>query len=295
MKKILIITLLFVSTITFSQTPIWTVGTARTIPKGEIDFSLFYFTKYGLTSYLELQGKPLFWFKLPQLNAKVTWYYHKGQKHKNYLKSRNFLIGSIHGVNYPTWALKYFRNKGLRNGLIPSDAIIPSFFAFRNELLLTVIIKRRKTCSEKNFLLTFKIGNKLALRTGETTLPYFENSLYYRESSIYHKKLLWYFGLDLDAKLFPWLNYTIDVDIFSIGNNTDYWAMEHKGLLYWLMGKQERIRMAVGYKVAYANYPTTNVSYTALLDFTFMFRPKNNDHSQLFQKGVYDESDVFHH
>lgn len=292
-KKIFItfVTLLFSSFI-FAQTPLWTVGTARTVHKNDLDLSTFYFTKYGLTNFFELQAKPLYWWKLPQLNGKLTWYYHKGQKHKNYLRSRDYLIGSIHGVNYPTWALRTFASKGYYNSIIPESSVIPSIFAFRNEILLTTILTRRKTCSTSNSLITFKAGVKSAYKTDTVILAPFEQAVYARESQIYRDKLLWYLGVDWDAKLSYGLNYTLDADIYSIGLNTDYWAFEHKGLVYWHMGYNKRIRIVLGYKFGYTNLPDTRMQVSPFVDFTLLLRPRRNKHTQLFPKGMDNSSDI---
>ncbi len=292
MKLKITIILLFISITAFSQNRLWTVGTARTIPKGDVHLSMFYFSKYGVTRYFEIQAKPLWWIKYPNINGKITWYHHRGQTHKNFLKSRDFLIGSIHGFNYPTMALRTAQRRGFVGGIIPPEAMIPSIFAFRNELLLTAVIKKRTTCSNSNFLVTAKLGHKFALKTGETTLPYLDNALYNRESAIYRDKMLYYFGLDLDAKLSYGLNYTLDFDFYSVGINTDHWSIEHKGLVYWRMGHKERVRIVVGYKLAYSNYTNIKGSMSPFVDFTFMFHPRNNSHSQLFGRGVDNNGDI---
>jgi len=292
MKLKITIILLFISITTFSQNRLWTTGTARTIPKGDVHLSMFYFSKYGVTQYFEIQSKPLWWIKYPNINGKFTWYYHKGQVHKNFLRSRDYLIGSIHGFNYPTWALRTAQRKGYVGGIIPPEAIIPSIFAFRNEILFTTIIKKRKTCYNSNFLVTLKLGHKFALKTGEATLPYFDNALYNRESAIYRDLSLYYTGIDFDAKLSYGLNYTVDLDFYSVGINTDNWSVEHKGLIYWKMGNRERVRIVVGYKLAYSNYTTMKGSISPFVDFTYMFHPRSNKHSQLFQKRVDRNGDI---
>ena len=291
-NKIIIILIFFlqINSFCFAQNPLWRVGTAITIPKKEIHTNLCYFSKYGLTDRIELQSKPLAWVKHPNFNTKITWFKYKGQRHTNFIRSKSFVIGSIHGINYPTGTLRYIQKKNIRN-LIPADAEIPPIFAFRNELLITTNLQRRTSCKKTNLFLTLKIGAKFALKTDKTTLPYFSQSLYYRESSIYHDKLLWYIGLDLDGKLSYSTNYTLDIDYYSIALKTEHWAIEHKGLLYWRLGYEKRIRFVLGYKVAYSNYPQTNISVTPYFDIGFMFTPKREDHSRLFDKEQNDPFD----
>ena len=290
-NKILFIIFFFsISFSTVAQNPIWTVGTAKTIKKNEINLNLLYFSKYGITETFEIQAKPLYWFKHPNFNVKKTWFTHKGQKHTNFLRSKSFVIGSIHGINYPTGTLRYVQKKQYRN-LIPLDAIIPPIFAFRNELLITTNLVRKSSCKKRNYILTFKIGTKFALKTGETTLPYFDNSLLYKETSIYHNKLLWYLGLDLDGKLTYYTNYNLDIDFFSIGLKTDYWAIEHKAIVYWRLGVKKRFRFAVGYKFSYSNFPVRTTGFMPFADLSFIFSPRVNDHGQLFKKNKHKPTD----
>ena len=269
--------------LSIAQNPVWTIGTARTIKKNEINLSLSYFSKYGITETFEIQAKPLYWLKQPHFNVKKTWFTYKGQKHTNFLRSKSFVIGSIHGINYPTGTLRYVQKKQYKN-LIPFESIIPPIFAFRNELLITTNIVRKSSCKRRNYIFTLKIGTKFALKTGETSLPYFENSLLYRETSIYHDKLLWYIGLDLDGKLTNEMNYNLDIDFFSIGLKTDYWAIEHKGIVYWRLGAKNRFRFALGYKFSYSNFPVRTTGFMPFADLTFIFSPRVNDNSQLFKK-----------
>lgn len=290
LKILFLLTILSANIKSFSQVPIWTVGTPKTIDKHEVDLSLFYFSSYGLTDRLEIQTKPLEFFVLPHVNLKKTWYYHKSKHNKNWLKSRSLMIGSVHGINYPSMTLKLARNRQFRN-LIPLDTDIPFILSFRNELLISTMLKNKTSCEPSNNLLTLKLGTKFSYIKGENTLPYFDNPFLFRETSIYHNKLLWYIGLGLDGHLYSNLNYSIDFDYKSIGLKTDYKALEHNGIIYWYAGKLQRFRLAIGYKASFSDFPNKKVGFSPLFDITFMFKTSKSNSSDLFDSGVYSPDD----
>ncbi len=273
-----------------SQTPIWTIGTAKTISKNETQLNMFYFSMHGLTNRLELQAKPLTFLALPAINLKKTWYYKKSQKNLNYLKSRNLIIGSIHGINYPTLTLKLARNRGFRN-LMPLTTEIPHILAIRNEILFSSILKNKTSCDPSDMLLTLTIGTKFALRTKNSTLPYFENPFLFRETSIYHNKLLWYIGLGLDGHFSGSLNYSLDFDYKSVGLKSNYRAFENNTLLYWQMGKRDRLRLAFGFKASMSNFPYKKTGVFPLFDLTYMFKSNKANGRDLFEPGTYDPFD----
>jgi len=294
-KKVKIICFLIFSILIFSisgysQCPFSTIGTAKTVSKNELNLSLFYFSLYGLTKTLEIEAKPLEFAILPHINLKKTWYYKKSERNKNWLKSRNLIIGSLHGINYPTMTLKLARNKGFRN-LMPITTDIPKILAFRNEILISTILKNKTSCDPSNFLLTLKLGTKFALQKGENTLPYFDNPFLFRETSIYHKKLLWYVGLGLDGHLYSNVNFSIDFDYKSIGLKTDYRALEHNFLLYGQTGSRDRIRLSIGYKVSWSNFPNKKFGVFPLFDITYIFKTSKANSRDLFDPGVYSPND----
>jgi hypothetical protein len=273
-----------------SQSPIWTIGTPKTVKKKEIHLSLFYFSKYGITNTFEVESKPAIFPLLPHLNFKKTWYCKKSTQNKNWLKSRNLIIGSIHGINYPSMTLKLARNREYRD-LIPITTEIPHIFAFRNEILISTILKNKTSCDPANFLLTIKAGVKFSLTAGDNSLPYFVNPFLFRETSIYHNKLLWYLGLGLDGNLYSNLNFSLDLNYYSIGLKTDYRSIEHNGIIYWYAGKQSRFRLALGYKVSTSNFPYKKLGFFPLLDITFMFRTDKKNARDLFEQDIYDSFD----
>lgn len=290
--KLIIFTifLIFLINDTSSQVPIWTIGTPKTIKKKEIHLSLLYFSKYGITNTLEVESKPLEFALIPHANLKKTWYYRKSTHNKNWLKSRNLIIGSIHGLNYPTLLLKLARNREYRN-LIPLTTDIPHILAIRNEILVSTILKNKTSCSPSNYLLTLKAGTKFALTKGENTLPYFENPFLFRETSIYHKRLLWYLGLGLDGSLYSNLNFSLDLNYYSVGLKTDYRSIEHNGIIYWYAGKKSRFRLALGYKVSTTNFPYKKAGFFPLADITFMFKTDKRNSKDLFEDDIYNPSD----
>ncbi len=270
-----------------AQSSIWTIGTARTIEKREVQLNMFYFSMFGLTNRLELQAKPLSFVAMPVVNLKKTWYYHKAQKNVIYIKSRNLIIGTIHGINYPSTALKIAKYTQYKN-IVPLLTPIPNILAFRNELLISTILKNQTSCDPANLLLTITIGSKLAIKDRTDSFPLPKNPILFREMSIYNQKHLWYVGIGLDGRFIGELNFSLDFDYKSIGNNSDFEAYEHNLLLYWQTGKRKRLRLAFGYKATATNFPNQQNAIMPLIDFTYMFKRTDANARDLFEKGVYD-------
>lgn len=292
MKKIIFlnIIILILCNLSKAQIPIWTIGTPKTIQKKEFNLSMFYFSKYGITKKLEIQTKPLEFALIPHLNIKKTWYYRKATHDKNWLKSRSLIIGTIHGINYPTLFMKLIKNRNFKN-LINENAEIPNIFAFRNELLISTMLKNKTSCESSNYLLTLKIGTKFSIIKGLNTLNYFENSFLFRETSTYHERLLWYLGLGLDGHLYSNLNFSVDFNYYSVGLKTYYRSFEHNGLIYWYAGKKSKIRMALGYKASFSNFPFQKTGIFPMFDITYIFKRDKRNGSGLFEPGIYDSFD----
>jgi hypothetical protein len=226
-----------------SQMELLTVGTAKTIPHGFLEISLFRPARYGLTKTLELSAQPLIFPIFPNAQIKKNWY------------DKKFSIATVHGINYPTWLLNMVRKRD-RKDLIPRDSLVPQLFVFKNEVIGSTMLKKATSCEAANYFLSVKLGTQFALKFKKSTLPDIEKPVIYPRTSVYHNTLLWYVGVDLDAHLNEFINYCVDIDFLSVGLKIDDWAIEHKGML--MMKLTKSLMVLAGYKVSYGTMPSGN-------------------------------------
>ena len=256
-----------------AQFELWTVGTGKTIHEGNLEVSIFRPARYGITRTLEVSAHPLAFFVLPHAQVKKNWY------------DREISVATIHGLNYPTIFLNIVRKRNNEN-LIPIDSVVPQLFAFKNEVIVSKMLKEATSCEAGNYLLSLKLGFQFALKFGNSTLPYIEKPIIFQRTSIYHDKLLWYVGADLDAHLNSFINYSVDVDFLSIGFDIEDWAIEHKGMIMWKFTNS--LMALIGYKISYGTYhgnPGIGIYPMADISWTYKFKLKKEKQLNLFQNG----------
>lgn len=302
MRKIIIVILL-ISSFVYNlnaqyrkfDNPIWTIGTAKTISKKQLNLNLLYPSQYGLTKNIEIQTKPLWYIKYPNLGVKITWWNKPSTPNKKLLKRLGIIIGTKHAVYYPTPIMNYIQKKSLLDLDFGYNKIEP-IIIMRNELLISNLLRKNKECYNTKSILTLKIGNQKAFKDSTTDYTISTKSNLYRNTAMMGKYSLWYMGLDFDSKISYGLNYCLDIDLYSVGL-LENWIIEHKGLAYWYMGAEKRIRMTIGYQLSFTNHVGTASSISPLFDLTYIiyFRKSKND-KDLFEKGVldlYDDRDSF--
>ncbi len=273
--KLCVIFLFFSSFSLSAQYEIWTVGTASTIPEGHLDVSIFRPARFGITKTLEVSAHPFLFPVLPNGQVKKTWY------------KREFVFASVHGINYPTMFLNMVRKRD-NPELIPIDSVVPQLFAFKNEIIVSKILKKATTCDAENFLLSLKLGVQFAFQFRENTLPLIQKSILYPRTSIYHEKLLWYVGADIDGHLNSFINFSADVDFLSVGIGIDDFAIEHKGML--MMPLTESLMILAGYKFAYGTYPSeTKLDIYPMIDISwkYIFKQKKAKQLDLFKDKMF--------
>ncbi|RLD78040.1 MAG: hypothetical protein DRJ10_10980 [Bacteroidetes bacterium] len=274
-KFCIIFLFLFSSFSLSAQYEIWTVGTASTIPEGHLDVSIFRPARYGITKTLEVSAHPFLFPVLPNGQVKKTW-------HK-----KEFVFASVHGINYPSMFLNITRKRD-NPELIPIDSVVPQLFAFKNEVIVSKILKKATTCDAENFLLSLKLGVQFAFQFGENTLPLIQRPILYPRTSIYHKKLLWYVGADIDGHLNSFINFSADIDFLSVGLGIDDFAIEHKGML--MTPLTERLMILGGYKLSYGTYPSgTKLGIYPMLDISwkYIFKQRKSKQLDLFEDKMF--------
>ncbi len=263
--------LLLVASFSYSQ-EFWTVGTAKTVEHRNFDASLLRATHYGLTPTLEIAAHPVLFLALPHVNFKKTWY------------DGSFKIATIHGFHYPKFALSIIRDLKIGN-LIHPDSLIPSIYAFRNEIIVSFLLKKKTSCTPPNYLLSIKLGNKFAFMN-DSTLPVIDKPYLYQETAIYHpKQKLWYLGVDLDGHLTQSIDFSVDMELQTIDLISD-WAVSHKGLLRIPVG--ERSTFTAGYWLSYGSYPTKNqFAIVPFIDYSWIIVRKNKKEMSLFKEKMF--------
>ena len=262
---LLLFLLLSFSPSLFSQRTIWTIGTARTVPKGQAEFGILHPMQIGLTETLEFSTQPLLSLALaPNFSFKKRWYV-----------DDLWMISTQHRYSMPTLLLRamgetqWFKN-------IPDTLTYPFLFNIGTEGLFT-----RKIGPE--MLLTAKIGTEFGINISGDSLPYLEQSILYPHTAVFSNKLIWYIGLDLDGNILRNHNFSADIDFYSIGVGIDHWAIEHKG--YYIYNKSIKLAILIGYKISYATYPSGNNFFIApMADLIWKINAKKQPTKDLFRR-----------
>ncbi len=255
----------------FAQIELWTIGTGKTIPEHQLEISIFRPARFGITKSIEIAAHPIAFFALPHVQVKKNWY------------DKEVSLASVHALNYPTIALNMLRKRD-KEGYIPIDTKVPGILAFRNEIIVSRILKERTTCSAENYLLSLKLGVQFAMKmSNNSTLSSIEKSILYPRTEIYHKRTLWYAGLDLDARFNHFINYCIDVDYLSLGGKTKDYVIEHKLLI--LTKLTNSVTISGGYKLVYTsfnNQDNTKLSVYPLIDLSWVYKFRKKKEMGLF-------------
>lgn len=256
MKRLLfLLSILFISSAVFSQqTTIWTIGSARTVPKGSAEFGIIHPLQVGLTETLELSTQHLLGLSLaPNVSIKKLWWV------------GDIMIATQHRYNMPTLLLRAMGDTE-RFEYIPDSSKIPYLFSIGNDVLITAAVGPET-------IISLKLGGDFALKTGENTLPEIHQPFLYTRTATYFNKFVWNIGADIDGNIFKNFNYSADVDFFSIGLRVDDWALEHKG--YFIYNHSIKFAALVGYKLSYGSYPESNRFYIApVVDLIFKINAK---------------------
>jgi len=257
----------------FAQTPLWTVGNARTVEHNTLSVSVFQNSRYGITRKLEIGAQPLGMLYAPNLYLKKQW-----------LKG-DLLVTSRHGVYTPVIAQKRFQSNGKtfpafmnaeREIIYSPTNSIKTNLTLTNEVLVSSYIQKPTSCTEANYLLTGKIGFHFSVANKNQVLDSIFYPVFFVRTQPYQRQLMWYVGLQLDGHLyFESLDFSTDIQFISLGKFKD-WSVEHKGLL--LLTHWKNTRLLAGYKLAYSSLASqpNRLAFLPLLDFTytFKFKPK---------------------
>ncbi|MCX6258278.1 MAG: hypothetical protein NTW49_10355 [Bacteroidia bacterium] len=230
----------------FAQSQIWNVGTAKTLPPLDFRIAALQPSTIGLPGSMELSSQPVACIFAPNISLKKRWY------------AKRIIIATNHGFIYPTPALKQLANNGF-DDLLNKQTFIPQIFAFHNEILISKE-QGGKQCSayfepddnlKKNIIYTLKIGFQFAVKSGKSSFEAIKRPVLYPRTSIYQDTLLLYAGFDVDGPFYKNINFSADIDVFSIGFKD--FAIENKGLLVFT--HSDRFSWLFGYKLSAGSFP----------------------------------------
>ena len=251
-RLVLVSVIALLSFSSHAQRQLWTVGTAYTMGKKDMRISLLQPSAYGLTKTIELSAHPVAFLATPNLNVKKQW-----------LRKKNFAIASKHGVVYPSFLLQKLSEAEVNDDLSMSEEI-PGILHFKNYLLISIgwgknlcpsftreEFNRKNTWVGPTKILTLKFGLETGSQFGEGEMPVLTNKYIFHHTYPYYELYLFDFGIDYDARINTFLDYTLDIDFLAMEGQ--HYAVEHKALLNWWAGKRF-FHVAVGYQMSYGEY-----------------------------------------
>ncbi len=237
---------------TQAQRQLWTVGTANTLGTKDLRIAVFQPSAFGLSNNLELQAQPVAMLIAPNLALKKRW--------KN---KEKFSLATKHGIVYPSFALQQLANAELLSDLAQTDQI-PGIFHFKNEILLSIgwgkvlcpsftskEFNRKNTFLGPTRILTFMLGLQNGVQFGDGELPAIEEKYLFHHTFPYHGFYFLNFGVDFDARLNTYFDYAVDIDYLHLEGN--HYAIEHKALINWWVGRKF-FHVAAGYQLSYGEY-----------------------------------------
>ncbi len=265
----------------FAQANFQTRPTACTIPKKTFEFSVFSPTRYGVGEKTEVFSSLLIDWKLPNVGIKHLWFVKKAKKESGFFRSRDIYFGTVHNFDYPTMFFETVQDK--KPKYISDTAKVRTVVTMRNELRATIMLKKRTSCDPANFLFTLRAGVKNSFGSKDYTMQPVDKAIWYRETVACLDTVVWFVGADLDLHFSDRLNILIDADFHSVDWNVKDWAGEHKVFFYGYCGRNRRIMLEGGLKVAYGTvFGNMKTIALPMIDVSYFFKPKKSREEGLF-------------
>jgi|GEM_PF-1112934 len=275
-RNLIFLCLIFVffTEIAFAQNPIWTNGTALTIPYKRLEISVFRPARYGVGKHTELSAHPLGFFVLPHFFLKHEWTTFK-------IRKKKYLFSTRHGLYYPTIAENLYTRFNFFD-VYPANAEFSQALGIQNELLFSRWLYPPNSCTPGNKLVTLKIGTKYSVGTPKPFSPAAQRVVIHRESRVFEPKLVSYIGLGIDAYFNHTFNYFADLDVYNIGLFEDFTVEAKAGLMGY---RGAHWSAFFGVKGGYETMPTANKFYIfpiADLAYSFRITGKHDNEMGLF-------------
>jgi hypothetical protein len=211
--------------------------TARLVPAGRMEVGIFGALRLGLSDRIELSTHPLWFFVVPNLEAKVRWEADGGTE-----------VASVHAILYPTPLMRLLSREGT-GGLVPSDVTYPQIVATTHQLLLTRAIGDQ--------LVTGMVGIRLARALTAWDGPRFWSQVEWHLA--WPRMAAWFTGTSFEAglaaqgRLWRSAGYEADLTVFALPGMDGDWAVEGTALL--TLRPRPGLMFRGGAKISRAAFP----------------------------------------
>ncbi len=247
----------------YSQAPFQSRPTAITIPRNNFELSVFSPMRYGCGKKTEVFSSVLADWKLPNLGLKHLWKHKPVRDGEGFFKERDIYFSTVHNIDYPTMFYKTVQKQ--KPSYISDTCTVPNVITMRNELRVSLMLKKKTTCDPANFFLTLRAGVKNSFKIKkDATMPPVDRQLWYRESVVCLDTIVWFAGADLDIHITDKLNLLVDADFYSVDWNVKDWSGENKIFVYGYFGMKGNVMLEGGVKLMYG---------TVMDDFKLMALP----------------------
>ncbi len=252
-----------------AQAPFQSRPTAITIPRNNFEISAFSPSRYGCGKKTEVFSTLFLDWKLPNVGLKHTWIHKPVRDGEGFFKERDIYFATVHNLDYPTMFFKSVQKH--KPSFISDTCVVPNVITMRNELRVSLMLKKKTLCDPANFFLTLRAGVKNSFKIKkDATMPPVDRQLWYRETVVCLDTIVWFAGLDLDIHITDKLNLLVDGDFYSVDWNVKDWSGENKLFLYGYFGMKGNVMLQAGVKLLYGTvygdfkfmaYPMLDVSY----------------------------------
>ena len=218
----------------------WGSDAARPVAEGRVEVGLFSESRWGAMRNLELSTHPLWFFILPQVQAKVQWWQ----------RDRVF-FSSGHRAAYPSVFLSLVAKEGAL-GLLPPDAEVPVALILDNHAILTWGWFQGHDA-------TIQLGAAVAPRTS-SSLPVLDFPFLYQRFAPLFSSVAPRGGLVFGGDLGSSLGYSLGGEVFwfslpseKTGGLDAAWAFEEALRLDYYPGQSWRVSASL--RASHAQLP----------------------------------------
>jgi hypothetical protein len=159
---------------------------------------------------------------------------------------------------------------------IGDTVFIPKTAVLKNELLVSRYFKTCECCPSV-FLITGKLGVLFNAIKNDSVFVPLSHTLLYPRTEILNNSYLWNIGIDLEGPVFPWLDFSVDIDYF-VNFESGTGSIEHKLTARYKFSEQ--LYFFAGYKLARCPNPIAKDFYfrpfiDAIYKFNIPVKPRN--------------------
>jgi len=232
----------------------WSVDTADLLPEGRTEVGLFGPARVGLSSDVELQAHPLWFFVAPHVGAKVQ-----------FVRCGPWVVSSRHTLSYPTPLLGVLSREGT-GGVLPVETEVPHIINLTQDVLATLVLSDDQR-------VTGRAGARLAVSFGDSTLPTIDVPVVYPRSAAWHEGFALEAGVAWSGRVFSSLFGGMSLDLFWVPageSSEDSWhyAVEVTPHLTWRI--TDSWALMGGAKIVQGAYPFGEQSHVLpLMDINY--------------------------